>query len=313
MVVVTSMRHHPSPIAKLRQLWRLVRESHENPMAGEPSVPVPIGAGETAVTFIGHSSFLLRMAGRALLIDPVFAARLILLRRQRRPGLLVRDLPPIDVILLTHAHMDHLNLPSLRAVVREMRRRNLQAPIAVVPNGVEDLVRKVGFREVRSLAWWQSTAVDTLTITATPAKHWGARLFKDTHRGFGGYAIAAPGAPTIYHSGDTAWFDGFQQIGSRLHPGVALLPIGAYFPDSYRAVHTSPEEALRAFQDLGAQVMVPMHYNTFRLGREPMSEPLRRLLAASRKAAIADRICALAEGETWLAAQSAGHRQLLSA
>ena len=310
---MTTMRRHPSPLAKLRQLWRLVRESHQNPMAGEPSVPAPVHDADTAVTFIGHSSFLLRMAGRALLIDPVFATRLILLRRQRRPGVRVRDLPPIDAVLLTHAHMDHLNLPSLHAVVGEMRGRNLQAPIAIVPNGVEDLVRKVGFREVRSLGWWQSSELDTLTITATPAKHWGARLFKDTHRGFGGYTIAASGAPTIYHSGDTAWFDGFQQIGSRLRPNVALLPIGAYFPDSYRAVHTSPEEALRAFQSLGAQVMVPMHYNTFRLGREPMTEPLARIHAASRKAGVADRICALTEGETWLAPQSVEDRQLLSA
>jgi L-ascorbate metabolism protein UlaG (beta-lactamase superfamily) len=310
---VNSKRRHPSPLAKLRQLWRLVRESHENPIAGQPSVPLPIGTTDTAITFIGHSSFLLRTAGRALLVDPVFATRLILLRRQRRPGVMVRDLPPIDIVLLTHAHMDHLNLPSLRAVVREMRRRKLPAPVAIVPTGVEDLVRRVGFREVRSLAWWQSTALGSLTVTATPAKHWGARLFNDTHRGFGGYTIAAPGAPTIYHSGDTAWFNGFREIGRRLHPDVALLPIGAYFPDSYRSVHTSPEEALRAFIDLGADHMVPMHYNTFRLGREPMSEPLPRLLAAARKAGIADRICALTEGETWSGPPPAQDRELLQA
>ena len=306
---MNSKRRHPSPLAKLRQLWRLVRESHESPIAGQPSVPLPIGRSDTAITFIGHSSFLLRTAGRALLVDPVFATRLILLRRQRRPGVMVRDLPPIDIVLLTHAHMDHLNLPSLRGIVREMRRRKLPAPIAIVPTGVEDLVRRVGFREVRSLSWWQSTALDSLTITATPAKHWGARLFNDTHRGFGGYAIAAPGAPTIYHSGDTAWFNGFREIGRRLHPDLALLPIGAYFPDSYRSVHTSPEEALRAFIDLGADYMVPMHYNTFRLGREPMSEPLPRLFAAARNAGIADRICALTEGETWSAPQSTEDRQ----
>jgi len=297
---VNSIRRHPSPLAKFRQLWRLVRESHDHPIAGEPSPLLSIRPGDTAVTFIGHSSFLLRTAGSALLVDPVFATRLILLRRQRRPGIRVRDLPPIHAVLLTHAHMDHLNLPSLRAIVREMRRRKLPAPIAIVPNGVEDLVRRIGFREVRSLAWWQSTALDALTITATPAKHWGARLFNDTHRGFGGYTIAAPAAPTIYHSGDTAWFNGFHEIGRRLHPDVALLPIGAYFPDSYRSVHTSPEEALRAFLDLGATTMVPMHYNTFRLGREPMSEPLPRLLAAAAKAGVQDRIRALTEGETWL-------------
>jgi len=299
-------------MTKLRQVWRLVRESHENPMAGESAVPAPVGPDETAVTFIGHSSFLLRTAGRALLVDPVFATRLILLRRQRRPGILVRDLPTIDAILLTHAHMDHLNLPSLRAVVREMRRRGLPAPVAIVPNGVEDLVHRIGFREVRSLRWWESTMLEGLTITATPAKHWGARMFKDTHRGFGGYAVAAPGMPTLYHSGDTAYFNGFHEIGRRLRPDIALLPIGAYFPDSYRSVHTSPEEAMRAFVDLGALVMVPMHYNTFRLGREPMSEPLPRLLAAATQLGIEDRVRPLREGETWLVPQHVADRELVS-
>lgn len=306
-------RNLPFWMTKLRQLWRLVRESHENPMAGESVVPTFIAPDETAVTFIGHSSFLLRTAGRALLVDPVFATRLILLRRQRKPGILVRDLPPIDAILLTHAHMDHLNFPSLRAVVREMRRRGRPAPIAIVPNGVEDLVQKIGFREVRSLRWWESTIFESLTITSTPAQHWGARLFKDTHRGFGGYTIAAPRMPTLYHSGDTAYFNGFHEIGRRLRPDIALLPIGAYFPDSYRSVHTSPEEALRAFLDLGAQAMVPMHYNTFRLGREPMSEPLPRLLAAARHEGVEDRVLPLAEGETWLAPQSVDERELISA
>lgn len=291
-------RDLPFWMTKLGQFWKLVRESHENPMVGESAVPGAIAADETAVTFIGHSSFLLRTAGRALLVDPVFATRLIVLRRQRRPGVQVRDLPAIDAILLTHAHMDHLNVPSLRAVVRETRRRGLPAPVAIVPNGVADLVRRIGFREVRSLRWWESTVLDGLTITATPAKHWGARMFKDTHRGFGGYAIAAAGMPTLYHSGDTAYFNGFGEIGRRLRPDVALLPIGAYFPDSYRAVHTSPEEALRGFVECGAKWMVPMHFGTFRLGREPMEEPVQRLEAEARRVGVSERVRVLAEGET---------------
>jgi len=285
---------------KLKQLYRLVMESHAQPMQGETRKPPVVGAGESAVTFIGHSSFLVQMAGTAVLIDPVFATRLILLRRQRRPGLRVKDLPKIDAVLLTHAHMDHLNKPSLRSVTREMRRRKLPAPIAIVPNGVEDLVKDLGFAQVESLKWWeQSAALGPITVTATPAKHWGARMFSDTHRGFGGYVLSAPGAPTLYHSGDTAYFAGFREIGERLRPEIALLPIGAYYPDSYRGVHTSPEDALQAFEDLGAQTFVPMHYNTFRLGREPMNEPLPRLLAAAKRMGIAEKMCPLAEGEAW--------------
>lgn len=291
-------RSTPFVFTKLAQLWKLVRESHEQPLAGEPQKPVLVSGNESAVTFIGHSSFLIQSAGVNVLVDPVFATRLILLRRQRRPGVVVSDLPRIDAVLLTHAHMDHLNLPSLKTVLREMRRRKLPAPIAVVPNGVRDLVARLGFAEVRELAWWEETKIGPLTVTATPAKHWGARMFSDTHRGFGGYVLAAEGQPAIWHSGDTAYFRGFREIGERLRPEIALLPIGAYFPDSYRSVHTSPEEALQAFVDVGAAAMVPMHFGTFRLGREPMSEPLPRLLAAAEKQGVRGRMRPLGEGET---------------
>ena len=283
---------------KLKQLLRLVRESHATPILGQSQLPPQTAPGETAITFIGHSSFLLQVAGQGLLIDPVFATRLIVLRRQRRPGVRVRDLPQIGAVLLTHAHMDHLNRPSLRAICREMRRRHLPAPLAIVPNGVSDLVTDLGFREVRELRWWEETALGSLTVTATPCQHWGARMFKDTHRGFGGYALSAPGMPTIYDSGDTAYFNGFHEIGNRLRPEIALLPIGAYFPDSYRSVHTSPEDALQAFVDLRAETMIPMHFNTFRLGREPMSEPLPRLLAAAAQADLRDHVHPLGEGDS---------------
>lgn len=316
----------PFWMTKLRQLWRLVRESHAQPLAGTQSKPPEVSANDTSITFIGHSSFLVQTAGRALLIDPVFATRLILLRRQRRPGIRIPDLPPIDAVLVTHAHMDHLDRPSLRAITREICRRGLRAPVAVVPKGVEDLVQDLGFARIEALEWWQSVQLfespsephphlvgahlnspldSPITITATPARHWGARLFNDTHRGFGGYVIFSPNSPAIYHSGDTAYFDGFTEIGRRLQPEIALLPIGAYFPDSYRSVHTSPEEALRAFIDLDADVMIPMHYGTFRLGREPMDEPLPRLLRAAQRAGMTNRIAPLSEGESWTTAESA--------
>lgn len=302
-----SARGVPFWMRKLGQLWRLVRESHEMPLEGEPRVPLAVAAHEAGITFIGHSSFLLQMGGHNVLIDPVFATRLILLRRKRVAGVRVSDLPRIDAVLLTHAHMDHLNRPSLRAVTREMRRRKATPPAVIVPHGVEDLVADLDFGNVYTLRWWQSVELgedNGMRITMTPAKHWGARMFNDTHRGFGGYLLDAPGLPRIYHSGDTAYFPGFAEIGGRLTPNIALLPIGAYFPDSYRAVHTSPEEALHAFLDLGAEAMIPMHYNTFRLGREPMDEPLPRLLKAAESAGVEERVHPLAEGESWIAPES---------
>ncbi len=250
-----------------------------------------------------------RRTGRVnVLIDPVFATRLIVLRRQRRPGIKVRDLPPIDVVLLTHAHMDHLNRPTLRRVVRATRLRTGEAPAVIVPAGVEDLVADLGFREVRTMKWWGETEICGLKISFTPAKHWGARMFSDTHRNFGGYVIADGAGHSIYHSGDTAYFEGFKEIGKRLKPRIALLPIGAYFPDTYLAVHTSPEEGLQAFVDVGAETMIPMHFGTFRLGREPMEEPPIRLMDDARRRGIEERVRILGEGETFVVERAEGER-----
>ena len=133
-------------------------------------------------------------------------------------------------------------------------------------------------------------------VTATPAKHWGARVIRDVHRGYGGYCLS--GGHSIYHSGDTAYFSGFREIGQRLNPDVALLPIGAYQPESFRNVHTSPEDAIQAFLDLGARWMVPMHYGTFRLSYEPVDEPVERLRADAKRRGVEKKICVLEEGVT---------------
>ena len=282
---------------KLAYLSELVGQSAMTPLEGASQLPAPAGVDELGVTFIGHSSFLIQIGGMTALVDPVFAQWLIVLRRLRRPGVRIKGLPAVDIVLLTHAHMDHLNRPSLRKVVAHNLRLTGRAPVAVVPWGVADLIEDLGFARIVSLEWWQSAVLGGVDITLTPAKHWGARLFNDTHRGFGGYVLRG-GGQSIYHSGDTAYFPGFAEIGRRLSPEVALLPIGAYSPDNFRSVHTSPEDALQGFLDLGARVMVPMHFGTFRLSAEPVNEPLPRLLAAARKAGVEECVCALAEGET---------------
>jgi L-ascorbate metabolism protein UlaG (beta-lactamase superfamily) len=266
-------------------------------MRGTHGRPQLVSPDKLGITFIGHSSFLVQAAGQNLLFDPVFSTWLILLRRQRRAGVRVRDLPPIDIVLLSHAHMDHLDRSSLRRVVRATRRRSGRAPIAVVPSDVADVVRNLGFSQVTELGWWEKYEAAGLSVTHTPAKHWGTRWIMDGHRGYGGYLVEG-GARRLYYSGDTAYFAGFREIGVRLQPEVALLPIGAYTPDSYRAVHASPEDALRAFEDMDAEWMVPMHYGTFWLSEEPLDEPLPRLLASAERLGLADRIAVIREGET---------------
>lgn len=282
---------------KAKQFGQLVRASAVTPRTGRSHKPQLASERELGITFIGHSGFLIQIGGRNLVIDPNFARWLIVLKRQRRPGVRLRDLPPIDYVLVSHAHFDHLHRPSLRAIARLTRWRRGQAPQIVVPKNVGDVVARLGFSRVHEMEWWQEFRDGKLSFTHTPSQHWGARMLRDFHRGFGGYVVRSAGH-SLYHAGDTAYFNGFREIGRRLHPELALLPIGAYYPEHYRNVHTSPEDALQGFLDLRARCMIPMHYGTFRLSYEPMDEPLQRLRAAASAAQVSDRVLVLEEGRT---------------
>ncbi|HVP49817.1 MAG TPA: MBL fold metallo-hydrolase [Candidatus Bathyarchaeia archaeon] len=282
---------------KARQISTLVRQSALTPRIGKTSKPQLVSRDQLGVTFIGHSSFFLQIGGKNLVIDPNFAQWIFLLKRLRRPGLRMRDLPPIDAVLVSHAHFDHLHRPSLRNIAAITRRKSGKRPAIIVPRHVKDLVGDLGYSRVIEMDWWQSLQLGGVEITHTPSRHWGARVIRDVHRGFGGFVLRS-GPHSVYHAGDTAYFNGFSEIGARLHPELALLPIGAYYPASFRNVHTSPEDALQAFQDLGARWMVPMHYGTFRLSYEPPGEPVPRLLASARDLGLEKKIVVLEEGLT---------------
>ena len=282
---------------KARQLGRIVKHSALTPRTGTTKSPVLSGRGQLGITFIGHSSFFLQLAGRNFVIDPNFAQWLFVLKRLRRPGLRIADLPPIDAVLVSHAHFDHLHRPSLRAIARATRRKTGHAPVLIVPKHLRDLVFDLGYERIIELAWWQTTHIGEAEITAVPANHWGARIIRDMHRGFCGFVLRSS-KHSVYHLGDTAYFSGFAEIGRRLSPEIALLPIGAYHPPSFRAVHTSPEDALQAFRDMQAALMIPMHYGTFKLSQEPMEEPVQRLLDEADRFNLLDRVLVLEEGVT---------------
>src|SRR6202041_2192184 len=186
--------------------------------------------------------------------------------------------PPMDVVLVTHAPFDHLHRQSLRTIARQTRRETGSAPTLIVPHHVFDLVSDLGFKKIIEMEWWNKHREGALEITHVPSRHWGARVLKDSHRGYGGYVLRA-GKHSVYHAGDTAYFNGFSEIGRRLSPELALLPIGAYNPPQFRNVHTSPADAMQAFLDLKSRWMVPMHYGTFRLSHEPIAD--RRLQSAA--------------------------------
>jgi hypothetical protein len=173
------------------QFGRLVRHSAVTPLSGYTYKPRLAAIGELGVTFIGHSSFFVQMGGHSVMIDPNFARRLFVLKRLRRPGLRVRDLPAIDLVLVTHAHFDHLHRPSLRAIVQNNLRVRGKAPVIVIPSHVTDLVSDLGFSEIIELDWWANSRHSGLTVTHVPSQHWGARILKDSHRGYGGYVLRA--------------------------------------------------------------------------------------------------------------------------
>ncbi|MFZ4682754.1 MAG: MBL fold metallo-hydrolase, partial [Terrimicrobiaceae bacterium] len=207
--------------------------------------------GQVGITWIGHASFLIQTPEHSILIDPNWAKWLKVIKRIKHPGLEIHDLPAIDLVLVTHAHFDHLDRKTLRAVAQDQ-------PI-VVPEHVGNLVHDLGFNKVQELRSWQCFQHGSLKITLTPARHWGARVLHDNHRGFGGFLIEYAGR-SILHCGDSSYFEGFKEIGERENVEIALLPIGAYDAPTKRDVHMNPEQALQAFIELKARTMIPMHF-----------------------------------------------------
>ena len=255
--------------------------------AHRPPIFPKLKRRQVAITWIGHASFFLQFAGHSVMVDPNWANWHGPVKRQRRPGLHLSEVPEVDLVLVTHAHFDHLHKPSLKIL---QAREGI-----VVPRGSGKLVKRLGFPAIHEMRVWDSLRFDQLEVIHTPSHHWGARFLHDTHRDYGGYIVRA-GGKSVFHCGDSAYFEGFREIGTRYDIDIALMPIGAYDTPSGRDVHMNPEEAVRAFIDLGAKLLIPMHYGSFPLGNEPHDEPLDRLLAEADRLGISDQILISEEG-----------------
>ncbi len=253
---------------------------------GMPSLDLVAARSLDQVTWIGHATYLIQIDGINILVDPNWALWHGFFKRVRSPGLLLDHLPPIDLVLVTHAHHDHLHLRSLEGVARGQ-------PI-LLPAGVSRVVRRQTVSPVE-MEWWQDYHFRDLRIVFTPARHWGARFVHDVHRGFGGFVIEGK-RHTVFHCGDSAAFEEFSEIWNRHAIDLALMPIGAYDAPSGREVHMSPEEAIEAFLELRARHMCPMHYGSFPLGGEPMHEPLKRLIHHAGGRQLSHRVHILPEG-----------------
>lgn len=299
-------------VQEFRQ-WRKERRGKKKDLAFRvPSVPPDIeylqgNRREPTITWIGHSTFLIQYEGLNLLTDPVWANRMGLDRRTLDPGIAIGDMPPVDVILISHSHYDHLHLASIRKLYRE-------GTTLIVPAGLRAKMVRKGFRNAIELGWWEQTAVGGAKITFVPAQHWTRRTPFDTNTShWGGYVLEPaaearsaadrdpdPPKRTLYFAGDSGYFPGFREIGSRFKIDAAMIPIGAYEPEWFMATqHVNPEQAVQAFVDVGAKTMIPMHYGTFRLADDTAQEALERMEAERKRLGIAEeRIRVLKCGET---------------
>lgn len=247
----------------------------------EKAIITPPDEGAVRLTWIGHASFLVQFGSHSVMFDPNWANWHGPVKRQIEPGLSLDDLPDLDLVLVSHAHFDHMHKKSLKTI------RTKEG--IIVPRGSGNLVKKLGFDSVSEMKVWDEKDVSGMRVVHTPSHHWGARYGADVNRDYGGFLVGS-GDRKVFHAGDSAYFEGFKEIGKKEDICVALMPIGAYDAPSGRDVHMNPEEALQAFEDLGAELMVPMHYGTFPLGNEDPDEPIKRLLIEAEKRGIADRV-----------------------
>ncbi|WP_415953613.1 MBL fold metallo-hydrolase [Streptomyces sp. KLOTTS4A1] len=279
-----------APLPGVKALARFAREGAVRPdraslkdipqLPFEPG-PLPEADADTlAVTWVGHASWVLRIGGLTVLTDPVWSRRILGTPARVTPaGVDFRALPPVDAVVISHNHYDHLDAPTLKRLPRH-------TPV-FVPAGLGRWFRRRRFVCVTELDWWEAAELQGVRFDCVPAHHWSKRALTDTCRTlWGGWVLTDRLGRKVYFAGDTGYGHWFEQIGAR-HPGIdlALLPIGAYEPRWWlRDVHCDPEEAVRAAGDVGARRMAPMHWGTFLLSAEPVLEPLQRVRAAWRAA-----------------------------
>ncbi|MHB8605356.1 MAG: MBL fold metallo-hydrolase [Thermoplasmatota archaeon] len=254
-----------------------------------------IAATDGTLTWVGHSTFILRVAGKTIYTDPIFSSRAGgVVKRHVAPSPRLADAPRPDLVLLSHNHYDHLDAASVKALGTDAAFR--------VPRGVKKWFTSRKFRDVEELDWWQTTETAGFKLTFVPAQHFSGRALWDRNKTqWGGWVLETLRGFTLYFAGDSGYFSGFKEIGARFpHIDVAIIPIGAYWPRNFmEEVHVSPAEAVQAFLDVGARTFVPCHWGTFRLAMEALDDPPRHLAAAWADAKLApERLLSPVIGET---------------
>ncbi len=252
------------------------------------------------VTWIGHATLLVQMGGTTFLTDPTWSdtaspVSFMGPRRFVEPGLAMDSLPPIDFVLISHNHFDHLDLGSLK----ELAERGSDTRF-LVPLGNAETLRDEGIDAVEELDWGEQVTIERVRIHCLPAQHWSRRGLTDFQRAlWASWAVMGP-ERRFYFGGDTGYFAGFKRIGGTLGPfDLAALPIGAYEPQAMmRPFHLDPEQAVQAAIDLRARRALGIHFGTFDLSDEPLAEPPERFRAAARGTSLGQAAWLLRVGET---------------
>jgi N-acyl-phosphatidylethanolamine-hydrolysing phospholipase D len=241
-------------------------------------------------TWIGHSTLLVQMGGTSFLTDPIWSPTASPVswlgpRRFTPPGLELEALPPIDFVLISHSHYDHLDLPTLIRVARKDPDARF-----LVPLGNAGLLREAGLEHVEEFDWGQGTRVGRAEVTCVPSQHWSQRSLSDARRSLWCAWVVRSPERTFYFMGDSGWYPGFADVGRVFGPiDLAAVAIGAYQPTALmRPHHVDPEEAVRAGRALAARRLVAMHFGTFDLSDEPLDEPPARFRAAAAAAGYAE-------------------------
>jgi L-ascorbate metabolism protein UlaG (beta-lactamase superfamily) len=255
--------------------------------------------GQITMAWLGHATVLINFFGVKIITDPALFSRVgvrlpgwtIGPKRLTAPALTVREIPQVDLVLLSHAHFDHIDRPTLRRFDRSTR-------IITAPR-TSDLLRGTGLQDVTELRWGESRAVRAsagdVEITAFRVQHWGARLPHDAHRGYNGYLLERAGRRIIF-GGDTAMTDAFGELRNRGRIDVAVMSIGCYNP--WIRTHCTPEQAVAMANAAGAEFILPVHHQTFRLSFEPFREPIERFATALSRTP--ERIALREIGETFV-------------
>ena len=279
------------------QFFRGIQNERKRPVGPAPFVPHPQNWPDKGLhaAWLGHSSVLLKIDGFTILTDPVLGNRCgvrvgpmtVGLKRMVAPALLWPQLPHIDLIVLSHAHFDHFDLPTLRRLERS-------GTAVVTASNTSDLLRVRRYGSVRELGWGERARVGPVSILGFEVRHWGARLRSDTHRGYNGYLLET-GRHRVVFGGDTAYTDSFRVAHSSRPVDLAIMPIGAYNP--WIHAHCNPEQAWRMGADCGAEYLLPVHHQTFRLSREPFFEPVERFMDAAGSRP--ERVVTTRIGQEW--------------